>query len=85
MTSSHHIHHMAAKAVAFAEALEFGESYTRQVLDNARILAESLSGMGFRVLGENGGFTRSHQVAVDVLKYSDGAASRPTWRRPTSS
>lgn len=72
MTSSHHIHHMAAKAVAFAEALEFGESYARQVLDNARTLAESLSGMGFRVLGENGGFTRSHQVAVDVLKYSDG-------------
>lgn len=72
MTSSHHIHHMAAKAVAFAEALEFGKSYTRQVLANARTLAESLSDMGFNVLGERGGFTRSHQVAVNVLDYSDG-------------
>lgn len=72
MTSSHHIHHMAAKAVAFAEVLEFGSQYARQVLSNARTLAESLSDMGFRVLGENKGFTRSHQVAVDVLKYSDG-------------
>lgn len=72
MTSSHHIHHMAAKAVAFAEALEFGESYTAQVLKNARALAEALSDMGFKVLGENMGFTRSHQVAVNVLDYSDG-------------
>ena len=27
LTSSHHIHHMGAKAVAFAEALEFGKDY----------------------------------------------------------
>ena len=27
LTSSHHIHHMAGKAVAFAEALEFGKDY----------------------------------------------------------
>lgn len=72
MTSSHHIHHMAAKAVVFAEALEFGEAYTAQVLANARALAEALSDMGFKVLGENRGFTRSHQVAVNVLDYSDG-------------
>ncbi len=72
MTSSHHIHHMAAKAVVFAEALEFGEAYTAQVLANARVLAEALSDMGFKVLGENRGFTQSHQVAVNVLDYSDG-------------
>ena len=72
LTSSHHIHHMAAKAVTFAEALEFGKDYAVQVIKNAKALAESLSDAGFTVLGEKRGFTKSHQIAVNVLKYSDG-------------
>ena len=72
LTSSHHIHHMAGKAVAFAEALEFGKDYAAQVIKNARVFAEALSDIGFKVLGEKRGFTRSHQVAVNVLDYSDG-------------
>ena len=72
MTSSHHIHHMAAKAVAFAETLEFGEAYAKQVVVNAKELASALNDIGFKVLGESRGFTESHQVAVNVLDYSDG-------------
>lgn len=72
LTSSHHIHHMAAKAVAFAEALEFGKDYAKQVIKNAKVLAEALSEAGFKVLGEKRGFTKSHQLAVNVLDYSDG-------------
>ncbi|KAF6243532.1 serine hydroxymethyltransferase [Nitrosopumilus sp. b1] len=72
LTSSHHIHHMAAKAITFAEALEFGKDYAKDVIKNAKILAESLSGFGFKVLGESRGFTKSHQIAVNVLDYSDG-------------
>ena len=72
LTSSHHIHHMAAKAVAFAEALEFGKDYAKQVIKNAKVLAESLNDFGFKVLGESKGFTKSHQIAVNVLDYSDG-------------
>ena len=72
LTSSHHIHHMAAKAVAFAEALEFGRDYSRQVVRNARFLAEALSDAGFEVLGSRRRFTESHQIAVNVVKYSDG-------------
>ncbi|NIR86344.1 aminotransferase class I/II-fold pyridoxal phosphate-dependent enzyme [Candidatus Bathyarchaeota archaeon] len=72
LTSSHHIHHMAAKAVAFAEALEFGKDYAKQVIKNAKALGESLSDVGFKVLGESRGFTKSHQIAVNVLDYSDG-------------
>ena len=72
LTSSHHIHHMAAKAVAFAEALEFGKKYASQVVKNAKALAVALNDAGFKVLGESRGFTQSHQVAVDVLEYSDG-------------
>ena len=72
LTSSHHIHHMAGKAVAFAEALEFGKDYAKQVIKNAKTLAESLNDFGFKVLGESRGFTKSHQIAVNVLDYSDG-------------
>ncbi len=72
LTSSHHIHHMAAKAVAFAEALEFGREYAAQVIKNAKALAEALSNAGFKILGQNRGFTQSHQIAVDVSAFSDG-------------
>ncbi len=72
LTSSHHLHHMAAKAIAFAEALEFGKDYAKQVIKNAKALGESLSDVGFKVLGESKGFTKSHQIAVNVLDYSDG-------------
>lgn len=72
LTSSHHIHHMAAKAITFAESLEFGKDYAKQVIKNAKVLAEALSENGFKVLGEKRGFTKSHQIAVNVLDYSDG-------------
>jgi len=72
LTSSHHIHHMAGKAVAFAEALEFGKDYASQIIKNAKVFAEALNDAGFKVLGESKGFTESHQVAVNVLDYSDG-------------
>ena len=72
LTSSHHIHHMAAKAITFAEILEFGKDYAKQVIKNAKVFAEALSENGFKVLGESRGFTKSHQIAVNVLDYSDG-------------
>ena len=42
-TSSHHLHHVAGKAIALAESLEFGKDYAEQVIKNARALAEDLS------------------------------------------
>ncbi len=72
LTSNHHIHHMAGKAVAFTEALEFGKDYADKVIKNAKSFAEALSEIGFKVLGEKRGFTKSHQIAVNVLDYSDG-------------
>ena len=72
LTSSHHIHHMAAKAVAFAETLEFGREYASQTIKNAKALAADLNDMGFKVLGEKNGYTESHQTVVNVLDYGDG-------------
>jgi len=71
-TSSHHLHHVAGKAIALAESLEFGKEYAKQVISNAKTLAESLADFGFTVLGEKRGYTESHQLAVDVSKFGDG-------------
>jgi glycine hydroxymethyltransferase len=71
-TSSHHLHHVAGKAIALAESLEFGRDYAKQVIKNAKALAETLVEYGFGVLGEKRGYTASHQIAVDVSKFGDG-------------
>ena len=71
-TSSHHLHHVAGKAIALAESLEFGKQYAKQVIRNAKVLAEALTEYGFGVLGEKRGYTQSHQIAVDVTRFGDG-------------
>lgn len=71
-TSNHHLHHVAGKAVALAEMLRFGNEYAAQVIANAKALAQSLHDAGFDVLAEKNGFTKSHQIAVDVSRYGDG-------------
>ena len=58
------MHVIAAKAVAFKEALtpEFRE-YQRQILANAKALAEAMIGQGFRLVS---GGTDTHVMLVDV-------------------
>jgi glycine hydroxymethyltransferase len=58
------MHVIAAKAVAFGEALrpEF-KLYARQVMDNARALADALQSAGFKIVS-NG--TDSHMLLVDL-------------------
>ncbi|HWT81047.1 MAG TPA: serine hydroxymethyltransferase [Candidatus Methylomirabilis sp.] len=58
------MHVIAAKAVAFKEALtpEFRE-YQRQIVANARALAEALTAQGFRLVS---GGTDTHVMLVDV-------------------
>jgi glycine hydroxymethyltransferase len=72
MTSNHHLHNVAAKAMVFAEFLQFGRRYAEDVVTNAKMLAGRLAELGEKVLGEKSGYTESHQVAIDVTKYSDG-------------
>jgi len=58
------MHVIAAKAVAFKEALapEF-KVYQQQVLSNARIMAETLAARGLRIVS---GRTESHLMLVDL-------------------
>ncbi len=71
-TSNHHLHHMAGKAVMFAEMKAFGKEYAAQMVKNARALAEALHERGFKVLGEKKGFTKSHQFVTDITQFGDG-------------
>jgi len=59
------MHVIAAKAVAFKEALapEF-TTYQKQIVANARVLAETLSGEGWRLVS---GGTDNHLMLVDVF------------------
>lgn len=61
------MHVIAAKAVAFGEALrpEF-KSYQKQVLENAKALGETLQSSGLRIVS---GGTDNHLVLVDVGSY----------------
>jgi glycine hydroxymethyltransferase len=66
VTSSYHLHHVAAKAIAYAEHLDFGEAYADQIIKNAQRLAHALHNRGFNVFGEALGYTKSHQVLVSI-------------------
>ena len=59
------VHIVAAKAVAFGEALqpEF-KTYAAQVIANAKALAEAMQAAGYRVIS---GGTDTHVVLVDVF------------------
>jgi len=59
------VHIMAAKAVCFHEAMqpEFKE-YARQIVSNAKVLAETLASEGFRIVS---GGTDTHLMLVDVF------------------
>jgi len=59
------MHIIAAKAICFQEAMqpEFRD-YAKQVVANAKVLAESLSAEGFRIIS---GGTDTHLMLVDVF------------------
>jgi len=76
VTSSYHLHHVAAKAISFAEHLEFGESYASQIIKNAQSLAKSLYDRNFKVFGERLGFTKSHQILLEIGPMKGKEASK---------
>ncbi|PID34445.1 MAG: serine hydroxymethyltransferase, partial [Thiotrichales bacterium] len=74
------MHVIAAKAVAFKEALEPGfTDYQKQVVANAKVLAESLIARGYNIVS---GGTDNHLMLVDLIakgitgKAADAALGR---------
>lgn len=59
------VHIIAAKAVCFQEAMQpTFRDYAKQVVSNAKALAESLAGEGFRIIS---GGTDTHLMLIDVF------------------
>jgi len=73
LVSNHHLHHIAGFAIALMEMERFGVEYAKQTVRNARALAENLYDKGFDVVCADKGFTKSHQVLVDVSRFGGGA------------
>lgn len=61
-----HMNNVAAKAVAFGEALKPAfKTYTKQILKNAKVLEEELARHGFTICF--GGKTDNHMLLVDTV------------------
>jgi glycine hydroxymethyltransferase len=59
------VHIIAAKAVAFREVLQPSfKTYAAQIVANAKVLAETLAGAGYRIVS---GGTDTHLMLVDVF------------------
>jgi glycine hydroxymethyltransferase len=68
------VHIIAAKAVAFGEALQEGfKAYQQQVLDNAKALAAELTAQGLRLVS---GGTDNHLMLVDVFANGTGITGK---------
>ena len=68
------MHIIAAKAVAFGEALRGDfKAYQQQVIDNARVLAETLGNSGLRIVS---GGTDNHLMLVDVFMDGKGITGK---------
>jgi glycine hydroxymethyltransferase len=68
------VHIIAAKAVSFGEALrEDFKIYQQQIVNNAKVLAETLSGAGLRIVS---GGTDNHLLLVDVFMDGKGITGK---------
>ncbi len=68
------MHIIAAKAVAFGEALRGDfKAYQQQVVDNARVLAQTLADSGLRIVS---GGTDNHLMLVDVFLDGKGVTGK---------
>ncbi len=68
------VHIIAAKAVAFGEALRDDfKAYQQQILDNAKALAEELKNQGLRLVS---GGTDNHLILIDVFDNGKGITGK---------
>jgi glycine hydroxymethyltransferase len=71
-TSNTHLGRLPALGLAALELKVYGKELAKQTVKNAQTAAKYLFENGVKVLGERNGFTKSHQIAVDVRDYGGG-------------
>ena len=70
--SSTHLGRLPALGVAALEMKLFGKQLSEQIVKNAQTAGQYLYENGVKVLCEHKGFTRSHQIAVDIRAFGGG-------------
>ena len=71
-SSNHHLHTLPALLVAIREAKAHGAEYAAQIVANAQALGKALDAEGIAVEAKDFGFTKSHQIAVNVSAHGGG-------------
>lgn len=71
-TSNTHLGRLPATGIAALELKIYGEALARQTVRNAQVAGQYLYERGLKVLGEKHGFTKSHQLAIDVRDFGGG-------------
>jgi glycine hydroxymethyltransferase len=70
--SNTHLGRLPALGIAALEMKLFGAELARQIVKNAQTAGQYLCENGVKVLAEKKGFTRSHQIAVDIRNFGGG-------------
>jgi glycine hydroxymethyltransferase len=71
-TSNTHLGRLPALGLAALELKLYGKELAKQTVKNTQAAGKYLFESGVKVLGDKYGFTRSHQIAVDVRNYGGG-------------
>ncbi len=70
--SSTHLGRLPALGIACLEMKVFGQQLAAQIVKNAQTAGQYLYENGVKVVAEHKGFTRSHQLALDVRAFGGG-------------
>lgn len=70
--SSTHLGRLPALGMACLEMKVFGQQLAAQIVKNAQTAGQYLYENGVKVVAEHKGFTRSHQIALDVRGFGGG-------------
>ncbi|MGD6932979.1 MAG: serine hydroxymethyltransferase [Candidatus Bathyarchaeia archaeon] len=70
--SSTHLGRLPALGMACLEMKVFGQQLAAQIVKNAQTAGQYLYENGVKVVAEHKGFTRSHQIALDVRAFGGG-------------
>ncbi|MEQ1902334.1 MAG: aminotransferase class I/II-fold pyridoxal phosphate-dependent enzyme [Devosia sp.] len=71
----------AALAITLIDWREHGAAYGAMMIRTARALATSLAELGFDVFSGRGGYTQSHQFALDAVPFGGGQAASKKLRQ----
>lgn len=71
-SSNHHLHSLPALLIATREMQKYGRGYAEQIVKNAQALGRSLDELATPVEAREFGYTKSHQIAVNVSQWGGG-------------